>query len=84
MIELTRRRFLATTAVTGATLAAPSIVHAQGKVTVGMAWPGMQDAVWSTSHKLLNEFAATARSRRLRLLQRIRRLRDELAQPLDS
>ena len=27
---------------------------------------------------------ATARSRRLRLLQRIRRLRDELAQPLDS
>ena len=27
---------------------------------------------------------ATARSRRLRLLQRIRRLRDELAQPLES
>ena len=27
---------------------------------------------------------ATAPSRRLRLLQRIRRLRDELAQPLDS
>ena len=27
---------------------------------------------------------ATARSRRLQLLQRIRRLRDELAQPLDS
>ena len=27
---------------------------------------------------------ATARGRRLRLLQRIRRLRDELAQPLDS
>ena len=27
---------------------------------------------------------ATERSRRLRLLQRIRRLRDELAQPLDS
>ena len=26
---------------------------------------------------------ATARSRRLRLLQRIRRLRDQLAQPLD-
>lgn len=26
---------------------------------------------------------ATARSRRLRLLQRIRRLRDELAQPLE-
>ena len=27
---------------------------------------------------------ATERSRRLRLLQRIRRLRDELAQPLDA
>ena len=27
---------------------------------------------------------ATARSRRLRLLQRIRRLREELAQPLDQ
>ncbi|MAR06507.1 MAG: hypothetical protein CL862_05345 [Cyanobium sp. NAT70] len=27
---------------------------------------------------------ATARSRRLRLLQRIRRLREELAQPLDA
>ena len=27
---------------------------------------------------------ATARSRRLRLLQRIRRLRDELGQPLES
>ena len=27
---------------------------------------------------------ATARSRRLRLLQRIRRLREELAQPLES
>ncbi|MAI95520.1 MAG: hypothetical protein CMN95_02170 [Synechococcus sp. MED650] len=27
---------------------------------------------------------ATARSRRLRLLQRIRRLREELAQPLDT
>ena len=27
---------------------------------------------------------ATERSRRLRLLQRIRRLRDELAQPLDT
>ncbi|MAV13032.1 MAG: hypothetical protein O2972_01330 [Cyanobacteria bacterium] len=27
---------------------------------------------------------ATARSRRLRLLQRIRRLREQLAQPLDS
>lgn len=27
---------------------------------------------------------ATERSRRLRLLQRIRRLRDELAQPIDA
>ena len=31
-----------------------------GTITVGMAWPGMQDAVWSTSHKLLNEFAAAS------------------------
>lgn len=60
MIRLTRRSFVATTAAAGATLAAPSIVRAQGKITVGMAWPGMQDAVWSTSHKLLNEFAAAS------------------------
>ncbi|MGY8792042.1 MAG: sugar ABC transporter substrate-binding protein [Alphaproteobacteria bacterium] len=30
------------------------------KITVGMAWPGMQDAVWSTSHKLLKQFAEEA------------------------
>ena len=41
-------------------LATPRIARASGKVTVGMAWPGMQDAVWSTSHKLLNEFAAAS------------------------
>jgi ABC-type sugar transport system substrate-binding protein len=29
-------------------------------IVVGMAWPGMQDAVWSTSKKLLEEFAAEA------------------------
>ena len=28
------------------------------KVTVGMAWPGMQDAVWSTSRDLLETLAA--------------------------
>ena len=39
---------------------APNVVRAAGKVTVGMAWPGMQDAVWSTSHKLLNEYSAAA------------------------
>ncbi len=60
MTTLTRRSFMATTAVAGAALAAPNVVRAQGKITVGMAWPGMQDAVWSTSHKLLNEFAAAA------------------------
>ncbi len=60
MTRLTRRGFMATTAAASAALGAPAIVHAQGKVTVGMAWPGMQDAVWSTSHKLLNEFAATS------------------------
>jgi ABC-type sugar transport system substrate-binding protein len=31
---------------------------AEGKVVVGMAWPGMQDAVWSTSKQLLEELAA--------------------------
>ena len=60
MTTLTRRGFVTSTAAAGAVLAAPSIVHAQGKITVGMAWPGMQDAVWSTSHKLLNEFAAAS------------------------
>jgi len=29
-----------------------------GTITVGMAWPGMQDAVWSTSKELLEQFAA--------------------------
>lgn len=58
--KLSRRGFMAASAAAGTALAAPSIVHAAGKVTVGMAWPGMQDAVWSTSHKLLNEFAAAS------------------------
>ena len=62
---ISRRKLLKTAASAGAmapvaALTAPGIVHAAGKVTVGMAWPGMQDAVWSTSHKLLNEFAAAA------------------------
>lgn len=35
--------------------------RAAGKITVGMAWPGMQDAVWSTSHKLLKEYAAASK-----------------------
>lgn len=60
MTKLTRRGFMATCAAAGAALSAPPIVHAQGKITVGMAWPGMQDAVWSTSHKLLNEFSAAS------------------------
>ena len=29
-----------------------------GEIVVGMAWPGMQDAVWSTSKELLEKFAA--------------------------
>ena len=60
MSRLTRRGFIATGSAVGAVLASPTIVRAQGKITVGMAWPGMQDAVWSTSHKLLNEFAAAS------------------------
>ncbi len=60
--DLTRRDVLKNTAAaaasTSALLASPAIVGAADKVTVGMAWPGMQDAVWSTSHKLLNELAA--------------------------
>ena len=32
--------------------------RAADKIVVGMAWPGMQDAVWSTSHALLEELAA--------------------------
>jgi len=47
-------------------LAAPAIMlgrastafAAEKSITVGMAWPGMQDAVWSTSRKLLEELAA--------------------------
>lgn len=31
---------------------------AKDKIVVGMAWPGMQDAVWSTSKELLEKFAA--------------------------
>ena len=60
MTTLTRRSFVATTAAAGAALAAPGFVRAQGKITVGMAWPGMQDAAWSTAHKRLNEFAAAS------------------------
>ncbi|MDE0307728.1 MAG: sugar ABC transporter substrate-binding protein [Albidovulum sp.] len=60
MTTLNRRDFMTSAVAAGAALGAPGIVHAQGKVTVGMAWPGMQDAVWSTSHKLLNEFAAAS------------------------
>ena len=46
-----------------AVLAAPAILriplaHAADKIVVGMAWPGMQDAVWSTSKQLLEELAA--------------------------
>ena len=37
---------------------APGAFAADKKVTVGMAWPGMQDAVWSLSRKLLEEMAA--------------------------
>ena len=63
--RVNRRSFLKTTATIAAAaplgmLAAPNIARAAGKVTVGMAWPGMQDAVRSTSHKLLNEFAAAS------------------------
>ena len=35
-----------------------SPARAADKVVVGMAWPGMQDAVWSTSNQLLQELAA--------------------------
>jgi hypothetical protein len=42
---------------------------------------GMMALVYVPLRLLLT---ATARSRRLRLLQRIRRLRDELGQPLES
>jgi ABC-type sugar transport system substrate-binding protein len=48
----------------GAALALPAVLKLGGrafaadKITVGMAWPGMQDAVWSTSKTLLEELAA--------------------------
>jgi hypothetical protein len=44
----------ATLAVPAATILGPGRSYAADKkVTVGMAWPGMQDAVWSTSKNLL-------------------------------
>jgi ribose transport system substrate-binding protein len=60
---INRRAFLKSTAGAAAlaplgVLSAPYVARAAGKITVGMAWPGMQDAVWSTSYKLLQEFAA--------------------------
>ena len=57
-----RRKVLKGGAAGAAALAfgGPNFAFAADKVTVGMAWPGMQDAVWSTSHKLLNEFADAA------------------------
>ncbi len=48
-------------------------------IMTGLA--GMMALVYVPLRLLLT---ATARSRRLRLLQRIRRLRDELGQPLES
>jgi ABC-type sugar transport system substrate-binding protein len=50
----------ATLAVPTATILKPARVAyaADKKVTVGMAWPGMQDAVWSTSKTLLESLAA--------------------------
>ena len=42
----------------GAILGPARKAYAADKVTVGMAWPGMQDAVWSTSKNLLEELAA--------------------------
>ena len=61
-IKTSRRSILKAGAagVAAFTLGRAPFVHAASKITVGMAWPGMQDAVWSTSHKLLNEFAAAA------------------------
>ena len=63
--KLNRRAFLATSASAAAVapavgLFAPHVALAADKITVGMAWPGMQDAVWSTSHKLLNEYSAAS------------------------
>ena len=50
----------ATLAVPTATILGPArrAYAADKKVTVGMAWPGMQDAVWSTSKTLLESLAA--------------------------
>jgi len=47
---------LATTS--GAMFGRMPVARAADKVVVGMAWPGMQDAVWSTSKQLLEELAA--------------------------
>jgi len=47
---------LATTS--GAMFARMPRARAADKIVVGMAWPGMQDAVWSTSKQLLEELAA--------------------------
>ena len=63
--KLNRRAFLTTSASAAAVapavgLFAPHVALAADKITVGMAWPGMQDAVWSTSHKLLNEYSAAS------------------------
>jgi len=60
---LNRRTLLRTGAAGAAALAAPAILkiplaQAADKIVVGMAWPGMQDAVWSTSKQLLEELAA--------------------------
>ena len=60
------RRSLVKSIAGAATLAVPAaaLLGARGtyaadkKVTVGMAWPGMQDAVWSTSKNLLESLAA--------------------------
>ncbi len=42
----------------GGLIGRPRRALAADKVVVGMAWPGMQDAVWSTSSDLLKELAA--------------------------
>ena len=56
------RRTMLKSAVGAAALATPLArvgrAAAADKIVVGMAWPGMQDAVWSTSHQLLEELAA--------------------------
>ena len=61
--KLTSRRNVLKGGAAGAAalaLGSTPFAYAADKVTVGMASPGMQDAVWSTSHKLLNEFADAA------------------------